>query len=151
MYKNIVVGTDGSETASIALQHAIDLARLSGATVHVVHAFRSVSPARIAETAAVGIPAVDYSSVNEGIQQHASAVCAQAVAQAESADVTCEPHVADSDPADALIDVATKVGADLIVVGSRGMTGARRMLGSVPNKVSHHAPCNLLIVDTAQH
>jgi nucleotide-binding universal stress UspA family protein len=45
--------------------------------------------------------------------------------------------------------VAENVGADLVVVGNRGMSGVRRfVLGSVPNKVSHHSPCNLLIVDT---
>ena len=49
---------------------------------------------------------------------------------------------------DALIDVAEQVNADLLVVGNRGMSGVRRMLGSVPNKVSHHCPCTLLIVDT---
>ena len=54
------------------------------------------------------------------------------------------------DPADALIDAAEDTGGDVIVVGSRGMTGATRFfLGSVPNKVSHHAPCDVLIVSTA--
>ena len=54
------------------------------------------------------------------------------------------------DPADALIGAAQDIGADLIVVGSRGMSGMRRfILGSVPNRVSHHCPCSLLIVDTS--
>ena len=44
--------------------------------------------------------------------------------------------------------VAVEEGADLIVVGSKGMQGARRVLGSVPNKISHHAPCDVLIVNT---
>ena len=53
------------------------------------------------------------------------------------------------DPADAILDVAEEQGADLIVVGNKGMTGAKRfLLGSVPNKVSHHAPCSVLIVRT---
>jgi nucleotide-binding universal stress UspA family protein len=51
------------------------------------------------------------------------------------------------DAADAILDVAEEQGADLIVVGNKGMTGATRfLLGSVPNKVSHHAPCSVLIV-----
>jgi nucleotide-binding universal stress UspA family protein len=55
------------------------------------------------------------------------------------------------DPADALMKVVEQTGADLLVVGNRGMTGARRfVLGSVPNKVSHHCPTNLLIVDTSE-
>ena len=48
----------------------------------------------------------------------------------------------------AIVDAARQRKADLIVLGSKGMQGARRMLGSIPNKVSHHAPCDLLIVQT---
>ncbi len=58
-------------------------------------------------------------------------------------------HAREGDPADAILDVAEELGADLIVVGNKGMTGAKRfLLGSVPNKVSHHAPCSVLIVRT---
>ena len=60
-------------------------------------------------------------------------------------------HSRPTDAATALIDIAEEVGADLLVIGNRGMSGARRfILGSVPNKISHHAPCSLLIVDTAR-
>jgi nucleotide-binding universal stress UspA family protein len=60
-----------------------------------------------------------------------------------------ETFAREGDPADAILDVAEEKGADLIVVGNKGMTGARRfLLGSVPNKVSHHAPCNVMIVRT---
>ena len=53
------------------------------------------------------------------------------------------------DAADAILDVAEEQRCDLIVVGNKGMTGATRfLLGSVPNKVSHHAPCSVLIVRT---
>ena len=63
-----------------------------------------------------------------------------------------ETHSRPADAATALIDVAEEVGADLLVIGNRGMSGARRfILGSVPNKISHHSPCSLLIVDTANH
>ena len=62
-----------------------------------------------------------------------------------------ETHNVGGDPADALMRVATDTGADLLVVGNRGMAGARRfVLGSVPNKVSHHCPASLLIVDTSK-
>ena len=55
----------------------------------------------------------------------------------------------EGDPADAILDVAEQVNADLIVVGNKGMTGAKRfLLGSVPNKVSHHAPCSVIIIRT---
>ena len=60
-----------------------------------------------------------------------------------------QTHAREGDPADAILDVAEEVKADLIVVGNKGMTGARRfLLGSVPNKVSHHAPCSVIIVRT---
>jgi nucleotide-binding universal stress UspA family protein len=55
------------------------------------------------------------------------------------------------DPAAVLLDVAGDVGADLIVVGSKGMAAASRfLLGSVPNRVSHHAPCDVEIVRTTE-
>ena len=62
--------------------------------------------------------------------------------------VDVEEHGPKGDPADALVDIARREGADLIVMGSLGMQGARRVLGSVPNKVSHNAPCDVLIVQT---
>jgi nucleotide-binding universal stress UspA family protein len=53
------------------------------------------------------------------------------------------------EPAEALITVAEERGGDLIVVGSRGMSSPSRfLLGNVPNKVSHHAPCDVIIVHT---
>ncbi len=77
-------------------------------------------------------------------------MCEHAVAEARRQGVKCEVHAVPGDPADALIAFAKDVAADVLVVGSRGMSGARRfVLGSVPNKVSHHCSCSLLIVDTA--
>jgi nucleotide-binding universal stress UspA family protein len=73
------------------------------------------------------------------------------VADAAKAGVTeVVPSARPGDPADVLIDVAEETGADLIVVGNKGMTGAARfLLGSVPNKITHHAPCNVLVVRTS--
>ena len=60
-----------------------------------------------------------------------------------------ETFARQGDAADAILDVAEEQRSDLIVVGNRGMTGAKRfLLGSVPNKVSHHAPCSVLIIRT---
>jgi nucleotide-binding universal stress UspA family protein len=71
------------------------------------------------------------------------------VGEAEAAGVEVRSHAREGDPADAIIDVADETGADVIVVGNKGMTGARRfLLGSVPNKISHHAPCSVYIVRT---
>jgi nucleotide-binding universal stress UspA family protein len=65
------------------------------------------------------------------------------------AGVDVETYARQGDPADAILDVAEETDSDLIVVGNKGMTGAKRfLLGSVPNKVSHHAPCSVLIIRT---
>jgi nucleotide-binding universal stress UspA family protein len=57
-------------------------------------------------------------------------------------------HTAVGDPADVIVRRADEIGADLIVVGSKGMRGTRRILGSVPNRVSHKAGCHVLIAKT---
>ena len=150
MYRNIVVGTDGSETAKIAVSHAMALAQAGGGTLHIVHAYQNVSLGMAAIAAGSGGPAVDLDRLNDGLQENGAAVVAQVQAEAAAGGVECRTHVVSGEPADVLVTVAEKVGADLIVVGNRGMSGVKRfMLGSVPNRISHHCPCNLLIVDTA--
>jgi nucleotide-binding universal stress UspA family protein len=72
-----------------------------------------------------------------------------ATERAEEAGVETQSFARQGDPADAILDVAEEVGADLIIVGNKGMSGAKRfLLGSVPNKVSHHAPCSVMIIRT---
>jgi nucleotide-binding universal stress UspA family protein len=149
MYETIVVGTDGSETAGIAIDQAAMLAKLSGATLHIVHAYRPVLLTEAAMSATAGGPTIDVEGVNAGIAEHAANVCSHAAAAAQREGVKVETHSIGGDPSDALIAVAQDVGADLVVVGNRGMTSVKRfVLGSVPNKISHHAPCSVLIVDT---
>jgi nucleotide-binding universal stress UspA family protein len=149
MFDVIVVGTDGSETAAVAVKKALEIAQIAGGTVHVVHAHHLVSAGQVATSTAYGAaPNIDIDEVNKGLEAQSRSVVQGVAAEAERAGVQCETHVRDGDPARALIDVAEKVGADLLVVGNRGMSGVRRMLGSVPNKVSHHCTCSLLIVDT---
>jgi nucleotide-binding universal stress UspA family protein len=82
-------------------------------------------------------------------REDVDATLREAAELAEEAGVTSEIYARQGDPADAILDVAEERGADLIVVGNKGMTGAKRfLLGSVPNKVSHHAPCSVLIIRT---
>jgi nucleotide-binding universal stress UspA family protein len=139
MYRVIVVGTDGSETAAVAVHHATGLAKLTGATLHIVHAYPRILPASTD----------DPEGVIASIAAAGEFVCERAAAEALSEGVRVETHARRADAADLLIDVAEKLGADLLVVGNRGMSGVRRfVLGSVPNKVSHHCPCSLLIVST---
>ena len=131
MYHCIVVGTDGSVTASRAVDQAIELAAVCGATLHLVHAW-DVSPAMAR------------------VEDDGSEVLEATAAIAAEAGVVVETHIVRSDPADALVTVARAVGADLLIVGNRGMSGIQRLLlGSVANRISHHSPCTLLIVHTA--
>ena len=149
MFDSIVVGTDGSESASIAVQRATALAAMTSATLHIVYGCRSVLLGNVAMAASTGAPVVDVEQVNRSIALEGEQVCEHAASHARRQGVGVEIHVVNADPADALVGVAVDVGADLLVVGNRGMSGARRfVLGSVPNKVSHHCPCSLLIVDT---
>jgi nucleotide-binding universal stress UspA family protein len=140
MYKNIVVGTDGSETAMIAVERAGELARLTGARLHVVSSYHPARP-QLAGRA----PAGEFTIAPDF---KADAVLGDAASRLRADGVEVEEHGPKGDPADALVDIARREGADLIVMGSLGMQGARRVLGSVPNKVSHNAPCDVLIVQT---
>jgi nucleotide-binding universal stress UspA family protein len=149
MYSTIVVGTDGSETAAVAVHHAAMLAKSSGATLHIVHAYRAVLVSEAALSVTSGGPTIDVEGVNAGIAEHAAQVCTHAAADAERSGAKVETHSMRGDPCETLIALAQDVGADLLVVGNRGMTSVKRfVLGSVPNKISHHAPCSVLIVDT---
>jgi nucleotide-binding universal stress UspA family protein len=140
MYSSIVVGTDGSPTAEIALGKAVDLARLTGATLHVVSAYEP-APARVTG----GAPPGEFSA---GSDFKADAILQKALSRARGADIEVQEHAPKGSAADALLAVAKEHGADVIVIGSVGMQGARRVLGSVPNKISHQASCDVLIVQT---
>jgi nucleotide-binding universal stress UspA family protein len=150
MYQQIVVGTDGSAGAGIAVEHATELARLSGATLHVVSAHRITTPYQLAAASEVGMAAAAVGESNEASHDDAQRVCDNVVERARGLGVTAESHCVPGDAADALLTVAKDTGCDLLVVGNRGMTGVRRfVLGSVPNKLSHNSPSSLLIVDTS--
>ena len=149
MFQTIVVGTDGSAGANVALDVAIELARLTGARLHVVHADRVVTS--LATGAELGVPPVDLIEVNENIHSEGQLICDQAIARAARAGVQAEAHCVGGNAGEELVKVASAATADLVVVGNRGMSGMRRfVLGSVPNKVAHHCPTSLLIVDTSQ-
>lgn len=138
MYESIVVGTDGSETAERAVGEAVRLAKALDGDLHVVSAYEPLRGARV-EGAQVGtvLPDTDVQTVVE-----------QAAAAARMNGVRVNAHAVTGDPADALLEIADQEKADLIVVGSCGMHGMMRVLGSVPNKISHQARCSVLIVYT---
>jgi nucleotide-binding universal stress UspA family protein len=146
--QSIVAGTDGSPSAERAIDRAGKLALALGATVHVVNCYRD--PGSQAWAAAAGGFSVSEMYDDHEAKQQAQEIVARSRARLEALGVLAEGHVCTGDPAEALITVAADQGAEMIVVGNRGMSGARRMLGSVPNKVSHHATCGVLIVPTTE-
>jgi nucleotide-binding universal stress UspA family protein len=146
LFKRIVVGTDGSETAAEAVRQAIELAKVTEATLDVVSAYEPVPGDRLREEEQEVPGDIAYAV---GPREDVNVVLEGAEAEAKQAGVEVRTHPREGDPADALLDVAEECGAELIVVGNKGMTGARRfLLGSVPNKISHHAPCGVYIVRT---
>lgn len=134
----IVVGTDGSESATKAVTRAAQLAKLAGVPLHIVTAYGR-EPQPVPE---------DLGWLDTAGAQ-ADTIMQQAADEVRAEGVEVQLHAKVGDPADVLIDVASEVDAGLIVVGNKGMSGvARFLLGSVPNKVAHHAPCDVLIVRT---
>jgi nucleotide-binding universal stress UspA family protein len=146
MFRSIVVGTDGSDTARKAVEEAIGLARALGATIELVSAYEPVPNQRLRQEARSAPTDLQW-MVNP--REDVDATLKEACETIQAAGVTVTPYAREGDPADAILDVAEERDADLIVVGNKGMTGAKRfLLGSVPNKVSHHAPCSVLIIRT---
>ncbi|HEY8779844.1 MAG TPA: universal stress protein [Solirubrobacterales bacterium] len=147
MFSRIVVGTDGSETAIEAVRQATELAKMSGARLDIVSAFEPIPQQRVKAEAREAPGDVQYEiSPREDV----NLILDAATGEAKKAGIEeVQAHAREGEPADAILDVAEEINADLIVVGNKGMTGARRfLLGSVPNKVSHHAPSSVIIVRT---
>ncbi len=144
MYKVVVVGTDGSSTADRAVAAAADLARFWGSELHIVTAVRAP---RSGMASASGAPLVDSGAGEALLAEAAQAVGDEAI-KAHGSGLKAEAHSAQGNADDVILETAAEVGADLIVVGSKGMRGARRYLGSVPNSVAHGANSAVLVVKT---
>jgi nucleotide-binding universal stress UspA family protein len=140
MFTTIVVGTNWSDTAEVALVKALELARSGGGRVHVVTANPPAPPPASGTTAGAS------ASRSLGPDFQADVVLERALERLGAGDVEVSQHTSTAEPADAILAVAEQVGADLIVVGNKGMH--RRVLGSIPNTVSHRAGCDVLIVQT---
>jgi nucleotide-binding universal stress UspA family protein len=146
MFRTIVVGTDGSDTARQAVREAVVLAAAVGATIEVVCAYEPVAGQRLREESREAPRDLQW-MINA--REDVDATLREAAALADGAGVDVTTYAREGDPADAILDVAEERTADLVVVGNKGMTGAKRfLLGSVPNKASHHAPCSVLIIRT---
>ncbi len=146
MFLRIVVGTDGSETAAEAVRTAIELAKLTNSKLELVCAYEPIPQSQLKDEGE-GISGDVSHTVNP--REDVNLILERAAAQAKKEKVDVITHPREGEPADAILDVAEENKADLVRVGNKGMTGARRfLLGSVPNKISHHSPCDVWIVHT---
>jgi nucleotide-binding universal stress UspA family protein len=141
MFDVVVVGADHSATARRAVEAATAIVVMSGGTLHIVTAYgpHSINDSFLPQEFRM----MNTDGEVEALLQDLSFI-------AKKSGVEPVLHHAQGSPADVLIDQAAKVGADLIVVGNRGMKGARRILGSVPNSVAHRSQCSVAIIDTTE-
>ena len=153
MYRTIVVGTDCSPTATAAVMKAADLAKLAGARLYLVSAYPAAAkPAPKVEDfafayTAVGGGAVLFDPGDEGAAErriHVDAMARDLRAQG----ITVETRIEVGGAASVLVRLADTLDADLLVVGDRGLKGLRGVLGSVPERVTHRARLDVLVVHT---
>lgn len=145
MFSSIVVGTDGSFRSRQAVAMATDLARSHGSKVHLVRAFRpTLQTAALAGDAMMAIAPTTDAEIQAQVEEELDRLAAEIERDGVAVQTYACPQAAPS----ALLSVAAHQDADLIVVGSKGMHGARRVLGSVPNSVAHQATCAVMIVPT---
>jgi nucleotide-binding universal stress UspA family protein len=143
MIKAVAVGTDGSDTAATAVDFAIDLAKRYEARLIVISAYRPVSETKVFRDQEEAPQEVQW-SINP--DQEVEAILSNVESHAHAAGLEVTTVASQGDPADVLLKHASEQGADMIVVGNRGMQ--RRLLGSVPNSVAHKADCSVVIVKT---
>jgi nucleotide-binding universal stress UspA family protein len=140
----IGVGTDGSETAQKAVDFAMDMAERYKAKLLIASAYRPVSEDRIRKEREEAPQEIKW-AINP--TEEVDAILRAAEEQADNRGLQYVSEARNGDPADVLCDIAADHDVDVMVVGNKGMD--RRILGSVPNTVSHKAPCSVMIVKTA--
>ena len=138
MISTIAVATDGSATASKAVEMARDLARRLDAKLVLISAFKDSGGQARGDSVEVQWATSDSARVRE--------ILSRAEDQMRREGIDCTTRVQEGDAADVLVQLASECGADLLVIGNKGMQ--RRVLGSVPNTVAHTAPCSVLVVKT---
>lgn len=157
MINCILVGTDGSPTAQRATTRAAELAATVGARLLIVKAYTEREPRSSAEAyeptlAETGATSALPGDVGRPVGARAETLADLEAAVAEARGLGVEdvtPIARAGEAADTILDLAEEEGVDLIVVGNKGMSGAARfLLGSVPNRITHHAPCDVLVVRT---
>jgi nucleotide-binding universal stress UspA family protein len=143
MVQTITVGTDGSETAAKAVDFAIDMAERYGSQLVIASSYEPIAEDRLAKEQKEAPQEIQW-SINP--MEDVESILRDVEEKAQERGVKAVSEARQGSPADVLCDIAEQHGADVIVVGNKGMH--RRVLGSVPNSVSHKAPCSVLIVKT---
>ncbi|MGH2902665.1 MAG: universal stress protein [Solirubrobacteraceae bacterium] len=151
MFSSIVVGTDGSDTATQAVRQAVEVAKTASATLEIVSAYTPVPEQQLRQER---IEAPEDVQWVISPRQEVEASLSRAAQIAHEAGVDVSTYACEGDPADAIVDVAETQNADLVIVANTRMTGVKRLLkrlllASVQHRVSRRAPCSVLIVRTA--
>ena len=139
MISTVAVGTDGSETADEAVKQAAEIARRFGAKLVLLSAFQDSRPATTRDRE-IELQWATHSSARM------TTILDQLKDEMVATGLDCETRAEEGDPAEVLVRLAAECDADLLVVGNRGMQ--RRVLGSVPNSVTHKADCSVMVVKT---
>ena len=148
-YRSIIVGTDGSDTAERAVRQAAGLAADEGARLVVVSAYQP-STDRPSGTESERVPSELRYTLTDRVQTEELAERGRAIAK-EGGVEKVVVQALEGDPAHVLLEAAKDFDADLIVVGSKGLTShAHFILGSVASSVAHHAPCDVLVAHTTK-
>ena len=138
MISTIAVATDGSRTAGKAVEMAVDLARRTEAKLVLLSAYLDSGHRKEG-----GAAEVQWATSNSARTQE---ILSRLETELSSKGIECTTQVAEGEAAEVLVQLASECGADLLVIGNKGME--RRVLGSVPNSVTHNAPCSVLVVKT---
>jgi nucleotide-binding universal stress UspA family protein len=143
MIKTVAVGTDGSDTAAKAVEFALDLAGRFEAKIVFLSAYRPVSEDRLKREQRDAPEDVQW-QINPAEEVEPALRDAKEAADERGLESACEAR--EGEASKVLVELASKHNADLLVIGNKGME--RKVLGSVPNTVSHKADCSVLIVKT---
>ena len=143
MIATVAVGTDGSGTATKAVHEALELAERFGARIVFISAYAPVDEGRLRHEKRDAPDDVQW-AINP--EEDVDATLREAEELAEQRGLSWASEAAQGDPADTLVRLADEHSADVLVIGNRGMN--RRVLGSVPNSVTHKANCTVFLVKT---
>jgi nucleotide-binding universal stress UspA family protein len=141
--ETIAVGTDGSDTATTAVEFALELAEKFGSRIVFISSYRPVSESRLRNEQKEAPQDVQW-AINPAEDVEDALRTVEEMANDRGLKWTSEAR--EGDPSDVLVDLAEEHGADVLVIGNKGMH--RRVIGSVPNSVSHKAKCSVMIVKT---